>query len=70
MHYSHADIMAAGEDLGGGWAKAIISLDAGDTAHSALSSKWDFQGPGVVVYVMHASGWTVDPSDTITRKYK
>ncbi|AEL17689.1 hypothetical protein AVV40_gp15 [Mycobacterium phage Swirley] len=70
MHYSHADIMAAAEDLGDRWSKAVIELGPGDTAHSALSSKWDFQGPGTVEYLMHPTGWTVRPSATISKHYK
>ncbi|QHB36985.1 hypothetical protein SEA_ROARY_94 [Mycobacterium phage Roary] len=70
MHYSHGDILEAGEDLGEGWRKAVIVLEAGDTAHSALSGKWDFAGPGTVEYLMHPSGWTVSPSPTITRHYR
>lgn len=69
MHYGHADILAAGEDIGEGWTKAVITLEPGDTAHSGLSSKWDFAGPGEVTYLMHPSGWHVTPGDTITKSY-
>ncbi|MBM4654009.1 hypothetical protein GS896_27555 [Rhodococcus hoagii] len=67
MHYDQAAIMAAGEDLGQGWSKTVVKLDEGDTAYSGVSTKYDFRGPGEVAYMMHASGWNVDPSDTITR---
>lgn len=70
MHYRRADILAAGADLGDGWSKAVITLGKGDTAHSALSSKWDFAGPGTVEYVMHPSSWAVVPGESITKHYK
>lgn len=70
MYYSQADIVAAGKDIGDRWSKAVITLGEGDTAHSALSSKWDFTGPGTVEYLMHPSGWTVVPSESITKHYK
>lgn len=69
MHYTHDDIMAAGEDLGERWSKAIITLNADDTAHSALSTKWDFAGPGTVEYLMHPSGWQVSASETVSKHY-
>lgn len=69
MHYSHQDIVDNARDLGEGWSRTDLVLGEEDTAHSALSSKWDFQGPGEITYMMHASGWTVRPSETISRSY-
>lgn len=63
MHYTRKDIMAAGIDIGDGWTRAEIVLENGDTADSALSSKWQFAGPGTVEYLMHRSGWHITPTD-------
>ncbi|MDE8647639.1 hypothetical protein PXH69_21930 [Rhodococcus qingshengii] len=69
MHYDHQAIMDAGEDIGEGWKKAVITLAEGDSAYSGVSSKWDYSGPGVVVYRMHPSGWEISPSDGAGRRY-
>ncbi|QDH93038.1 hypothetical protein SEA_STEPHIG9_93 [Mycobacterium phage Stephig9] len=69
MHYSWQDIMDKSRDLGEGWRRTDLVLGEEDTAHSALSTKWDFQGPGEVTYMIHASGWTVHPSGTLSRAY-
>ena len=70
MHYSYDDIVAASTDLGQGYRKAVITLAEGDTASSQLSAKWDFGGPGTVEYLIHKSGWTITPSDTIYKHYR
>lgn len=49
--------------------KAVITLAQGDSAYSGVSSKWDYSGPGVVVYRMHPSGWEISPSDEVGRRY-
>ena len=45
MHYDHQAIMDAGEDIGEGWKKAVITLGAEDSAYSAVSTKYDFKVP-------------------------
>lgn len=69
MHYTQQDIQDRATDAGNGWTKAVIELGKDDTAHSAVSTKWDFAGPGTVAYMIHPSGWDVRPSVTITRTY-
>ena len=69
MHYSFEDILDRAEDIGDGYRKTTVTLGPEDTAHSALSTKWDLQGPGEVTYLIHPSGITVGPSETITRAF-
>lgn len=68
MHYGNREIASAAEDLGDGVKRAVLTLAKGDTA-AAVSDKWVLAGPGEVEYLMGASGWTISPSDTITKQY-
>ena len=70
MHYDHQAIMDAGEDIGEGWKKAVITLGPEDSAYSAVSTKYDFKGPGEVTYMMHPSGWDVRPSEAVNKLYR
>ena len=69
MHYDWQAIMDAAVEVDNGYKKTVLTLEDGDTAHSAISTKWDFDGPGRIQYLIHPSGWTVTPSDTISRHY-
>lgn len=70
MHYDQSAIQDRAEDIGEGWSRTILTLGADDTAHSAVSGKWDYRGPGQIKYLIHPSGWTVEPGDTLTRIYR
>ncbi|CAM4326235.1 Minor tail protein [Nocardia ninae] len=70
MHYDWAQILASAEDLGEGWKKAVVVLKEGDSAHSPLSSKWDFQGAGEITYKIHPSGVDVSVGNGIRKSYK
>ena len=69
MHHDHGAILNQAEDIGEGWSRTILTLADGDSAHSAVSTKWDYRGPGQIQYLIHPSGWQVRPDDTITRLY-
>jgi hypothetical protein len=69
IHYSHADIEAAAVGIGSGYRVAKLTLQVGDTAESMLSDKWCFGGPGTVEYLIHATGWSVSPSDTVFKHW-
>lgn len=69
IYFDHTAIMALAVDLGDGWSRCDLSLHGGDTAHSGISTKYRFGGPGVIIYMIHASGWTVTPDSRIRRKY-
>ncbi|BBY54064.1 hypothetical protein H7J07_05500 [Mycobacterium koreense] len=68
MHYTHDDIMDRATDLGDRYRETVLVLEDGDTAESALSTKWCFGGPGTVRYLIHPSGWQVAPDDTISKR--
>lgn len=70
MHYTQQDIIDRSHTLGSGWTKATVELGVGDTTESAVSTKWDYVGPGTVTYMIHASGWDVRPDDTVGRVAK
>lgn len=69
MHYSHADILELAQCIGEGWKRTTLTLEEGDTAHSGLSTKWDFAGPGEVTYLIHPSGWHITPGEGITQHF-
>ncbi len=69
-HYNQAAVFELATDIGDGWRESVLTLAKDDTAWSALSSKWDFRGPGKVVYLIHRSGIEVRPDDTIKRRYR
>jgi hypothetical protein len=68
MHYGNREINSAAEDLDHGVKRAVLTLAKGDTAE-AVSDRWVLAGPGEVEYLMGATGWTVNPSDTVTKQY-
>lgn len=69
MHYTGKMILDTATDIGEGWRRTELTLTGDDTADSAVSSKWNFRGPGAVTYLIHASGWHVTSDPTITRSY-
>lgn len=60
-------ILEQAEDIGDGWKKFVAKLEKGDTAESGVSTKWVFAGPGQVTYLIHPSGWTIQPDDKVRR---
>lgn len=67
--FTGEDLKARATDLGDGWSQCVLVLEAGDVAPSGVSTKYDWQGPGTVTYLMHAAGWTVTP-DGVTRRHR
>lgn len=68
-HWNHDDILKApGEDLGGDSRRVTLTLQPDDTAYSAVSTKYVWQGPGKVTYTIHTSGWDVTING-VTRRY-
>ncbi|AEV52138.1 hypothetical protein [Rhodococcus phage RGL3] len=69
IHFDHQTILDLAHDLGEGWRKTTLTLGSEDTAISMLSHKWQFQGPGTVEYLIHASGCTITPGEGVRKQY-
>lgn len=68
-YYSTNDILGQAVPISDGWKRLILQLAEGDTADSGTSTKWRYAGPGEVTYLIHSSGWTVQPGDTVRKQY-
>lgn len=68
-HYTAAEIEETSINIGNNYKVATIILDEGDTAESMLSDKWNFGGPGEVQYIIHPTGWSIQPSATVYKHY-
>lgn len=69
-HYTWAEILDLAHDIGDGYREAILALKEGETACSPLSNKWDFRGPGEIVYLIHPAEVCVTTSGQISKAYK
>ncbi|PBC38501.1 hypothetical protein CJ179_38550 [Rhodococcus sp. ACS1] len=68
-HIDYNGMLERGEDIGGGYKKAVIVLGEGDTVDSAVSTKWAFMGPGTVEFLIHGSGIEVCPDGQVMKSY-
>jgi hypothetical protein len=70
VHHDWASICEAAVDIGEGWRKHVVALGIEDSAHSPMSSKWNFHGPGEITYLIHPSGIDVQVSGRVRKTYK
>lgn len=68
-HYSANDILEQASSIEDGWKRLVLTLGEGDTADSGTSTKWHYAGPGEVKYLIHPSGWIIQPDDAVHRQY-
>ena len=70
MHYDANTILETAEDIGHGFRINNVTLTDEDTAYAPGTTKHVYAGPGEIHYTIHASGWTVECTETITIGYR
>lgn len=68
-HYDYNAILELAEPLPKKpYKRATIVLAEGDTCIDPGSTKYQYEGPGEIVIIIHPSGWNWDMDTTIRRR--